>query len=157
MFALVGGSMSVLLSRLPVFCRIRVCLRHSGKLRLILDKVMLLVRIVHGWVRWTWERNFLCFHWPAGQMVDCCSLSVVEVPGEPFLGEVLMHLHVHSSCSVGNQCCQADFISCPFYSQPPFPIAHTAKRHHHTTLPFILFVLSSEGTFHTIPEHIHSQ
>lgn len=48
MFALVGGSMSVLLSRLPVFCRIRVCLRHSGKLRLILDKVMLLVRIVHG-------------------------------------------------------------------------------------------------------------
>lgn len=82
-----GGWLFVLLSRLPVFCRLRVCLRHSDKLRLILDKVMLLVRVVHVWVRWTREGNFLCFHWPAGQMVDCCSLSVVEVPGEPFLGK----------------------------------------------------------------------
>lgn len=106
--------------------------------------------------RWIWEENFLWFHWPTGQMVDCCSMFVVGVPGEPFLGDVLMHLHMHGILT--NQCSQADFISCPFYSQPPFPPAHTApstsplpKGHHHPTLPLIHLVFSSEGTFHTIP------
>lgn len=117
----------------------------------------------HGWVRWIWE-NFLWFHWPAGQMVDCCSLSVVGVPGEHFLREILMHPHMHGSCSsLGNQCSQADFISCPFYSQPPFPLAHTApyisllpKGHNHPTSPLIHFALSSAGTFHKIPVQFHS-
>lgn len=157
MFALVDGSFFVSLLRLPMFCRLRACLRHSWKPRPIRDKIMLLVGIVHGWVRWIWEGNFLRFHWPAGQVLDCCSLSAVEVPGEPFLGEVLMHPHMHGSCCAsGNQCSQADFISCPFYSQPLFP--HTApytfllpKGHQHPALPLTHFFLSSEGTFHMIP------
>lgn len=75
-----GGSFSVSLSRLPVFCRLRVCLRHSWKARQILDKVMLLVGTVHGWVRGIWEGNFLCLpltYWSDGWLLQpvCCRAS----------------------------------------------------------------------------------
>lgn len=45
-FSLVGGSFTVLLPRLLVSCRLRVCLRLSQKPRQIPDNVMLVVGLV---------------------------------------------------------------------------------------------------------------